>query len=620
MYVTTFYSYKGGVGRTMALVNFAVLLAKAGKRVLVVDFDLEAPGLPSFDIMECARGRRGIVDYVEEYRRALVAPSVEDFLVQCELEDSSIWLMPAGDNTAAGYTDRLNAVDWEQLYERESGYLMFEDMKQQWAAYDGRGFDYVLIDSRTGHTDVGGICTRQLPNAVVVLFVPNSQNVDGLGPIVHGIRAESKRRQSGIQLHFCPSNVPEEYDENGILARLLSAARSKLEYGDDVGLEPPVTIIHHHTSLELLEQPLVALQRPTSRLATEYEGLRTAVISRNLEDRDGALVALGRLSGVYEAARNAGRGSLIADVLSEAFEIRRLHPDDGEIALQASGIFNLLGDFEQEVACLTTAICGGHRPARARLMRAVSFMNRGRRDEAQEDLKSVLSSNDATRFEFVPAVQLLRMLLDDPAPAARELFLRPETRLRAKLLLAPLLMTTASDLAVVAEEMMRVSSADGIDPERASDALSTASLALIGAGRFQEALETALPARETSIEDQGMAPIFNRAIAEWGSTGQPPLDLFARLDEEIATHPDEDANVHQCFALIRAVMDNPEEALRELDRSGEKILPSTPTFDCRTYRYVTAEQLSQSLAKMREEIVAGQLPAPTIISEAPSER
>lgn len=46
--VITFYSYKGGVGRTMALANVSVILAKWGHKVLVVDWDLEAPGLEHF--------------------------------------------------------------------------------------------------------------------------------------------------------------------------------------------------------------------------------------------------------------------------------------------------------------------------------------------------------------------------------------------------------------------------------------------------------------------------------------------------------------------------------------------------------------------------------------------
>ena len=46
--IITFYSYKGGVGRTMALANIAVLLAQMGLKVLTVDWDLEAPGLDRY--------------------------------------------------------------------------------------------------------------------------------------------------------------------------------------------------------------------------------------------------------------------------------------------------------------------------------------------------------------------------------------------------------------------------------------------------------------------------------------------------------------------------------------------------------------------------------------------
>src|SRR5262245_29153629 len=48
--IVTFYSWKGGVGRTMALANVAVQLARMGSTVLVVDWDLEAPGLDRYFI------------------------------------------------------------------------------------------------------------------------------------------------------------------------------------------------------------------------------------------------------------------------------------------------------------------------------------------------------------------------------------------------------------------------------------------------------------------------------------------------------------------------------------------------------------------------------------------
>ena len=47
-YIFTFYSFKGGVGRSMALMNVGYTLAGWGRHVLVVDMDLEAPGISGF--------------------------------------------------------------------------------------------------------------------------------------------------------------------------------------------------------------------------------------------------------------------------------------------------------------------------------------------------------------------------------------------------------------------------------------------------------------------------------------------------------------------------------------------------------------------------------------------
>ena len=76
MYINTFYSFKGGVGRTMALANVAVHLARRGRRVLLVDFDLEAPGLDTFPALRPEEPVPGLVDYVAEYLETDQAPDV----------------------------------------------------------------------------------------------------------------------------------------------------------------------------------------------------------------------------------------------------------------------------------------------------------------------------------------------------------------------------------------------------------------------------------------------------------------------------------------------------------------------------------------------------------------
>ena len=63
--VISFYSFKGGLGRTTALVLSAIHVARQGKRVVLVDFDLEAPGLSSlflYDFPEFS-AINGVVDF-----------------------------------------------------------------------------------------------------------------------------------------------------------------------------------------------------------------------------------------------------------------------------------------------------------------------------------------------------------------------------------------------------------------------------------------------------------------------------------------------------------------------------------------------------------------------------
>ena len=69
--IYTFYSYKGGVGRSMALVNIAELYAQKGYSVLMIDWDLEAPGLERFfwgeEKQKGLAEQEGLVDLIQEY-------------------------------------------------------------------------------------------------------------------------------------------------------------------------------------------------------------------------------------------------------------------------------------------------------------------------------------------------------------------------------------------------------------------------------------------------------------------------------------------------------------------------------------------------------------------------
>src|SRR5215510_11283244 len=91
--IYTFYSYKGGVGRSTALAYVAQRLYLQGLRVLIVDWNLRSPGLESFffgrvDEASAAEGSvTRSIDWVQDQ------PGVMDMLV--DYEQSFGWLPSA---------------------------------------------------------------------------------------------------------------------------------------------------------------------------------------------------------------------------------------------------------------------------------------------------------------------------------------------------------------------------------------------------------------------------------------------------------------------------------------------------------------------------------------------
>jgi MinD-like ATPase involved in chromosome partitioning or flagellar assembly len=169
--VFTFYSYKGGVGRSFTLANVAVLLARWGHRVLCLDWDLEAPGLGDYFRPRLpGRPRGGVVDLVTDFRAGRFAPEAHVMRLR---RSGALDFLPAG-REDDDYVGQVQAIDWEALYDEGFGEYL-EKCREQWT----NDYDFVLIDSRTGISDIGGICTAHLPDHLVLLFTANRQSIRG---------------------------------------------------------------------------------------------------------------------------------------------------------------------------------------------------------------------------------------------------------------------------------------------------------------------------------------------------------------------------------------------------------------------------------------------------------
>lgn len=606
MFVVTFYSYKGGVGRTMALVNVAVAEAKLGKKVLVIDFDLEAPGLPSYKTFENSECGRGIVDYITAYQSTGMAPNAAEYITQCDIEGSPVWLMSAGRHTQRGYTDALNAIDWQELYEHQEGYLMFEDLKRQWEAM---GFDYVLIDSRTGHTDVGGICTRQLPEAVIIMFLPNEQNIAGLVPIVEGIRNEKSRKRK-IALRYCASNVPDLDDEKDILQAALSDASKRLRYNDD-----ELTVVKHYSSLEVLTQSAFVQSRPNTRLAKEYQQLREAMIALNFDDTEGARVALEQMPADYERARRTSRAKARDEVRAKAVDIRSRHPQDGEIAYLAARVFSAIDDLGEEHEALSAAIELGHEVNRARLGRAYIYAARGQKSEALADFWAIIESPTASFFELAPALQYLQSLDSNWVAALKRAFERPESELSTLFSLGWFALMHREALPITADRMEELSRSAMLDDRQRQRARNRATLAMVGSGQFARA-KAVFGNLKASMSTPGeLANLFNYFIADWGDRGRIDSQLLQLVHESFRKNRENDVNTHQCAALIRALAGDEAGARYSLEAATAALQPGDFEFSCWQYLHVDSEVMAADLAAMRQALDNGGQLLPAFFGE-----
>jgi hypothetical protein len=224
--IVTFYSYKGGTGRTMALANAGWILASNGKRVLLIDWDFEAPGLhrylhPFIEDKELA-STPGLIDFFTDFAVAARVANMDasnsdakwfepyaslvryTVPVDWEFPNGGALELVAAGRQDAGYSVNVTTYDWQGFYSKGGG-VFLEALKARLR----NDYDYVLIDSRTGISDTSGICTVQMPDQLVVLFTLNQQSMKGAAAVADA--ADRMRRKSsgepGLEIWPVPTRV-----------------------------------------------------------------------------------------------------------------------------------------------------------------------------------------------------------------------------------------------------------------------------------------------------------------------------------------------------------------------------------------------------------------------------
>lgn len=229
-----FFSIKGGVGRSMASAVAAWSLAQSGKRVMVLDLDLESPGISRSLLPDERRPAYGITDWLVEDLVDNGAAVFDDMVAKSDLShDGEIYVVPAHGKDPGEYVAKLGRVWMPKIDERgarESWSMrlnrLLSELEKRWQP------DVLLIDSRAGIDEVASACVTDLGAKGVLLFsIDGEQTWSGYSILFRHWHRTGAVREIRERLQLVGAMIPEvngaEYFD-GLLERSWTAFAEEL--------------------------------------------------------------------------------------------------------------------------------------------------------------------------------------------------------------------------------------------------------------------------------------------------------------------------------------------------------------------------------------------------------
>ncbi len=259
--IVSFYSFKGGVGRTTCMGIVAYQLARAGYQVVCVDLDLEAPGVA--DVFGMEMPELGLMDYLLSSLvgggKATLKPS--DVCKKVQLHEASLWVVPAG-KMDVHYVEKLARLDYlsgtDLANETQSPVAV--GMRNLLDALRGQCKpDYIFLDCRAGFHDLGGLGLHDLAHVEVIVGRASLQTFHGLDvilPLQKQRREKQQRRLCMVQT-FVSAKTEERLGQHERWRKklydlfekhdLYAELESGLSEEDDQGVHYPWSIAHNQS-------------------------------------------------------------------------------------------------------------------------------------------------------------------------------------------------------------------------------------------------------------------------------------------------------------------------------------------------------------------------------------
>lgn len=231
------YGFKGGVGRSTAVFMLAQHLARQGKTVLVVDLDLESPGVGSLAQREENLAEHGIVDHLIE--AGVGNADGLDLVSRSQVVTASrygeVWLASAGGRPRDGYDylAKLNRVYTDLPPDNAGNSRDFGSRldaaiaacEAQVKASGGHSPDIVLLDSRAGLHDIAAVALTRLSSLNLLFAADTPQTWSGYRMLLSQWKNLANRTDLARRLRMVASMTPSR-DPDGYLNDFADHAQS----------------------------------------------------------------------------------------------------------------------------------------------------------------------------------------------------------------------------------------------------------------------------------------------------------------------------------------------------------------------------------------------------------
>ncbi len=207
--IISIHSYRGGTGKSNTTANLAALLAAGGRRVGVVDTDIQSPGIHILFGLDEAKMRHSLNDYL--WGNCHIKEAAHDVTPQLGGNISGqVFLIPS--SMKAGDIARVLREGYDVGVLRDGFHELIEALK----------LDLLMIDTHPGLNEET-LLSIALSDALVIVLRPDQQDYQGTS-----VTVEVARKLDVPRLVLIVNKVPAVFDMADVKARVEQTYQCKV--------------------------------------------------------------------------------------------------------------------------------------------------------------------------------------------------------------------------------------------------------------------------------------------------------------------------------------------------------------------------------------------------------